>query len=238
MDYYQLFDIPRGANPEEIENRYHYFAKKYHPDRAKSPDAHEKFIKIKEAYEILKDPQKRKAYDMFLPPEEKATEISANSENPGNREVTQESLVPEVPEIPSGSKSPFRSTTISYVSFKSSSDPLSSAQSNSSPETDTVDWSRYVYSGKKQDSEDEDPSGKSKGENADWSSVKVSYQGLLEEVDDSKHKENFSAGSFLMKVFAFALVMIFLLATVAVVAPGQLKAMWIESVVNLFAKII
>jgi len=238
VDYYQLFDLPRGASPEEIENRYHYFAKKYHPDRAKSPDAHEKFIKIKEAYEILKDSQKRKAYDMSLPPEEKATEIYANSGNPGNREVTQESPVPEVPEMPSGSKSPFRSTTISYVSFKSSSDPLSSAQSNSSPETETVDWSRYVSSGKTRGSEDGDPSGKSKGDNADWSSVKVSYQGLVEEVDDSKRKKRFSAGSFLVVTFAFALVMIFLLATVAVVAPGQLKAIGLESVVDFFAKII
>ena len=67
--------------PEEIEDRYHYFAKKYHPDRAKSPDAHEKFIKVKEAYETLKDPQKRKAYDRSLPPEEKVTELSATSEN-------------------------------------------------------------------------------------------------------------------------------------------------------------
>ncbi|MDD4249745.1 MAG: DnaJ domain-containing protein, partial [Methanosarcina sp.] len=49
MDYYQLFDVPRGASPEEIEDKYHNFAKKYHPDRAKSPDAHEKFIKVKEA---------------------------------------------------------------------------------------------------------------------------------------------------------------------------------------------
>ncbi|WP_440946342.1 DnaJ domain-containing protein [Methanosarcina sp. T3] len=238
MDYYQLFDIPRGASPEEIENRYHYFAKKYHPDRAKSPDAHEKFIKIKEAYEILKDPQKRKAYDMSLPPEEKATEISATSENPSNREVIQESPVPEVPDMPSGSKSPFRSTTISYVSFKSSSDPLSSVHSDSSPETEVVDWSKYVYSGKSQDSEEGDLSGNAKVDNADWSSVKVSYQGLTEKVDDSQRKKRFSAGSFLVKTFAFALVLIFLLATVAVVSPGQLKAIGLESVVDFFARVI
>jgi curved DNA-binding protein CbpA len=238
VDYYQLFDIPRGASPEEIEDRYHYFAKKYHPDRAKSPDAHEKFIKIKEAYETLKDPLKRKAYDRALPPEEKATEISSTSENSSNHGVTQESPVPEVPDMPSGSKSPFRSTTISYVSFKSSSDPLSSAQSNSSPEAESVDWSKYVYSGKHHDSEDGDMSGKSKGDSADWSSVKVRYQGLVEEVDDSKRKKRFSAGSFLLKTFVFALVLIFLLATIAVVSPGQLKAIGLESVVDFFAKII
>ncbi|MCC4769685.1 DnaJ domain-containing protein [Methanosarcina sp. DH2] len=237
MDYYQLFDIPRGASPEEIEDRYHYFAKKYHPDRARSPDAHEKFIQIKEAYETLKDSQKRKTYDRSLPPEEKATELYATSQN-SNQEVIQESPVPEVPDMPSGSKSPFRTTTISYVSFKSASDPLSPVQSTSSPEAEAVDWSKYVYSGKHQGSEDEDPSGKSKGDSADWSSVKVKYQGLVEEVDDSKQKKRFSAGSFLLKTFVFALVIIFLLATVAVVSPGQLKAIGLESVVDFFAKVI
>jgi curved DNA-binding protein CbpA len=237
VDYYQLFDIPRGASSEVIEDRYHYFAKKYHPDRAKSPDAHEKFLTIKEAYETLKDPQKRKAYDMSLPPEEKVTELSATPEkSPGQ---TPDSQVPEVPDMPSGSKSPFRSTTISYVSFKSSSDPLSSGQSSSSSGSEeAIDWSKYVYSGKHKDSEDGDPSGKSNGDSADWSSVKVKYQGLEEEVDDSKRKKRFSVSSFLLKSFFFALVLIFLLATVAVVSPDQLKAVGLESIVDLFNKII
>ncbi len=236
MDYYQLFDIPRSASSEVIEDRYHYFAKKFHPDRDKSPDAHEKFIKVKEAYETLKDPQKRKAYDMSLPPEETVTELSATSDNPQGS--TRESPVPDMPDTPSGSKSPFRSTTISYVSFKSSSDPLNSGQSNSSSESEAIDWSKYVYSGKHQDSEDGDTSGKSNGESADWSSVKVKYQGLEEEVDDIKRKKRFSVSSFLVKSFFFALVLIFLLATVAVVSPDQLKAVGLESIVNLFDKII
>ena len=236
MDYYQLFDVPRGASPEEIEDKYHNFAKKYHPDRAKSPDAHEKFIKVKEAYETLKDPLKRKEYDMSLPPEEKVTELSATSVNsPGSN---QESQVPDMPDMPSGSKSPFRSTTISFVSFKSTSDPLSSGQPNSSSESETIDWSKYVYSGQNQESEEGDPSGKAKKDIADWSSVKVKYQGMEEEVDDSKHKKRFSAGSFLLKTFVFALVLIFLLGTVAVVSPDQLKAVGLESVVDLFNKII
>ncbi len=236
MDYYQLFDIPRTATPEEIEDRYHYFAKKYHPDRAKSPDAHEKFIKIKEAYETLKDPQKRKAYDISLPPEEKVTEISASSDNSSTQGPAQESHVPETPE-PSGSKSPFRTTTISYVSFKSGSDPLSTGQSTSSPESNAIDWSKYVSSGKNQDSEDDDSSGES-GKNADWSSVKVKYEGLVEEVDDSKRKKRSSMSSFLLKTFVFALVMICLLATVAVVSPGKLEAIGLESVVNFFDKLV
>ncbi|AKB76413.1 Chaperone protein [Methanosarcina lacustris Z-7289] len=236
MDYYQLFDIPRSASSEVIEDRYHYFAKKYHPDRDKSPDAHEKFIKVKDAYETLKDPQKRKAYDMSLPPEETVTELSATSDNPQGS--TRESPVPDMPDTPSGSKSPFRSTTISYVSFKSSSDPLNSGQSNSSSESEAIDWSKYVYSGKHQDSEDGDPSGKSNGDSADWSSVKVKYQGMEEEVDDSKRKKRFSVSSFLVKSFFFALVLVFLLATVAVVSPDQLKAVGLERIVDLFDKIM
>ncbi|KKG12948.1 J domain-containing protein [Methanosarcina sp. 2.H.A.1B.4] len=238
MDYYQLFDIPRGASPEEVEDRYHYFAKKYHPDRAKSPDAHEKFIKIKEAYETLKDPQKRTAYDRSLPPEEKATEVFATPGNSNSQESAHDSQGPDIPDMPSGSKSPFRSTTISYVPFKSSSDPLNSGQSNSPSESKTIDWSKYVSSGKHQDSEDGNPSGKSNRDGADWSSVKVRYEGLVEEVDDSKRKKSFSVSSFLLKSFVYALVLIFLLGTVAVVSPDQLKAVGLESVVDLFDKII
>ncbi|AGF96805.1 Chaperone protein [Methanosarcina mazei WWM610] len=237
VDYYQLFDIPRSAGLEEIEDKYHYFAKKYHPDRARSPDAHEKFIKIKEAYETLKDPQKRKAYDMSLPPEEKVTELSSAPESQSNSQGTdQNPQVPEIPDLPSGSKSPFRTTTISYVSFKSGSDPLSVGQSTSSSESDTVDWSKYVYSGKSQDMEDEGSSGKS-GSNANWSSVKVRYEGLVEEVDGTRRKKHSSMSSFLLKTFVFALVMICLLATIAVVSPGQLEAIGLESVVNFFDKL-
>jgi curved DNA-binding protein CbpA len=239
VDYYQLFDVPRSASPEEIEDRYHYFAKKYHPDRAKSPDAHEKFIKVKEAYETLKDPQKRKAYDLSLPPEEKVTEISASSESSSSSQVSaHDPQVPEVPDFPSGSKSPFRTTTISYVSFKSGSDPLSAGQSTSSSEPETVDWSKYVSSGKNQDSESEDSSGQSGRNSADWSSVKVRYEGLVEEVDDSKRKKRSSAGFFLLKSLVFVLVLVFLLATVAVVSPGKLEAIGLESVVDLFDKLI
>ena len=237
MDYYQLFDIPRSATLEEIEDKYHYYAKKYHPDRARSPDAHEKFIKIKEAYETLKDPQKRKVYDISLPPEEKVTEISASSDNSNNQAPAQDSQVPETPE-PSGSKSPFRTTTISYVSFKSGSNPLSSGQSTSSPsESQTVDWSKYVSSGKNQGSENDHSSDESR-KNADWSSVKVRYEGLVEEVDDSKHKKRSPMSSFLLKTFVFVLVLVCLLATVAVVFPGKLEAIGLESAANFFDKLI
>ena len=51
-------------------------------------------------------------------------------------------------------------------------------------------------------------------------------------------KSVFQFSSFLLKIFVFALVLIFLLATVAVVSPDQLKAVGLESVVDLFDKII
>ncbi|WP_269848582.1 hypothetical protein [Methanosarcina horonobensis] len=113
---------------------------------------------------------------MSLPPEEKVTEISVASDNSSIQGPSQDSQAPEMPDMPSGSKSPFRTTTISYVSFKSSNDPLSTCQSTSSSESPAVDWSKYVFSGKSKDSETDDSSGESGRKNADWSSVKVRYE--------------------------------------------------------------
>jgi len=65
-DYYEILGLDRNANDEDVKKAYRQMALKYHPDR--NPDdstAEEKFKEATEAYEVLKDPQKRQAYDQF-----------------------------------------------------------------------------------------------------------------------------------------------------------------------------
>ncbi len=66
-DFYKLLGVAKNASEAEIKKSYRKMAMKYHPDRNKEkPEAAEKkFKQIKEAYEILSDPQKRSAYDQF-----------------------------------------------------------------------------------------------------------------------------------------------------------------------------
>lgn len=63
--YYDILEISPNASGDEINKAYKLMAKKYHPDRNKSPDAKEKFQEIGKAYQVLSDPEKRKQYDMF-----------------------------------------------------------------------------------------------------------------------------------------------------------------------------
>jgi curved DNA-binding protein len=62
-DYYKIMNLPRSASAEEIKRAYRKLAKKYHPDVSKEPKAEEKFKELGEAYEVLRDPEKRAAYD-------------------------------------------------------------------------------------------------------------------------------------------------------------------------------
>ncbi|HEX2566753.1 MAG TPA: DnaJ C-terminal domain-containing protein [Burkholderiales bacterium] len=62
-DYYKTLGVERGAADEDIKKAYRKLARKYHPDVSKEPNAKERFQEVSEAYETLKDKEKRAAYD-------------------------------------------------------------------------------------------------------------------------------------------------------------------------------
>lgn len=64
-DYYDTLGVNRGAPAEEIKRAYRKLARKYHPDVSKERNAEAKFKDLQEAYEVLKDPEKRASYDQL-----------------------------------------------------------------------------------------------------------------------------------------------------------------------------
>jgi molecular chaperone DnaJ len=64
-EFYGLLGVSREASESEIKKAYRKLAMEYHPDRNSSPDAEARFKEITEAYEVLRDPQKRAAYDRY-----------------------------------------------------------------------------------------------------------------------------------------------------------------------------
>ena len=64
-DYYTTMGVARDATPDDIKRAYRLLSRKFHPDVSKEKDAEARFKDIGEAYEVLKDPEKRSAYDQL-----------------------------------------------------------------------------------------------------------------------------------------------------------------------------
>ena len=64
-DYYKTMGVARDVGQDELKRVYRRLARKYHPDVSKEKDAEARFKEVQEAYEVLKDPEKRAAYDQL-----------------------------------------------------------------------------------------------------------------------------------------------------------------------------
>jgi curved DNA-binding protein len=95
QDYYETLGIARDATPEQIQAAFRKKARQYHPDVNKEPGAEEKFKELNEAYEVLRDPEKRSRYDALGPNCRAGEDFSAgwgDGVSGGYRQVDPEDL--------------------------------------------------------------------------------------------------------------------------------------------------
>jgi curved DNA-binding protein len=93
-DYYKVMGVARDATEAQIKQAYRKLARKYHPDVSKEKDAEARFKEVGEAYEVLKSPEKRAAYDQlgqnhrageeFRPPPNWDSGFEFSGSGPGN----------------------------------------------------------------------------------------------------------------------------------------------------------
>jgi curved DNA-binding protein len=86
-DYYSVLGISRSATQDEVNQGYRKLARKYHPDVSKEPDAEKRFKEVGEAYEVLKDAEKRKLYDQYGDAWKAASEGRGPTSGPGAERV-------------------------------------------------------------------------------------------------------------------------------------------------------
>ena len=94
-NYYDLLQVNKNASPEIIEKAYKVLAKKYHPDlqpETKKKEAENILKEINEAYEILSNPERRKAYDISFAEQENKDSSSFQSEQKTNTETANNDI--------------------------------------------------------------------------------------------------------------------------------------------------
>ncbi len=74
--HYDILQIKQDASNDEIKRSFRNLALKYHPDKNKSADSKEKFLRIVEAYEVLSDESSRKKYDLLFQSERNGENVS------------------------------------------------------------------------------------------------------------------------------------------------------------------
>jgi curved DNA-binding protein len=97
-DYYKVMGVARDATEAQIKQAYRKLARKYHPDVSKEPDAEARFKEVGEAYEVLRSPEKRAAYDRlgagpragedFRPPPDWGSGFEFSGAAPGTGETS------------------------------------------------------------------------------------------------------------------------------------------------------